>query len=136
MLVKHSVEEGEIGKPLGDINQTLKEGEFWFESSVSCFALNMIRGFENQTPEMIVQEEIDILLSVLPKGTEVLEVNKCAITGLSIPFEIKLYNPLMKKYKKVELEYRRDCEHVDPLDNNGQHLAQFNLLTGVKYILK
>lgn len=116
-------EEGDMGKPLGSLEPKLHEGEFIAEVRTTLWD-------GNGTTEERVQRQIDQYLAVLPKGTEVLQVTKCAIVDLSMTYEVKFYNPLMNRYKQVVLDHRREVAIV----NN--HVEQFNLLTGVTYIEK
>lgn len=122
--VKFVVQEGEVGESLGSLDIELVPGEFLYETHISHWYTDRTKA----SPEQMVQYEIDQLLAILPKGTEVKSITKCAIVSLSVPFEVIFFNPLMAKYKEVKMDYKRDCELVDG------HLDQFNLLTGIQYI--
>lgn len=108
-------EEGFMPKDY-DITLKTEPGEF--------FAL--IRQSHNMSRDFF-QEQLDQYLKVLPKGTEVLSVRDLPISGLSLDREVRFFNPLMKQFKEVELEYVRMVEEVEGKIEN------YSLLTGVRY---
>lgn len=124
-LKDSTVDEGEDPNDFGDMSPDLKDGEFLNEYRIT-HGLAMLE----KDPEEALQTHIDMVISILPSGTEVREVTKCAIFDLSIPYEIKFYNPKLKKVKYIELEYRRDCVDLDG------RVSQFNMLTEIKYLDK
>lgn len=124
--MKYNTKEGEVGETLGSLEKDLALGEFLAEIRISHFAC--MPNFKDETVNSILFDRINEYLSVLPKGTKVLDFEQCAITDLSVPYEIKFYNPIMSNYKEVELNYRREIAVVDG------HMEIFNLLTGVTYI--
>lgn len=125
-LVTYAISEGDCGKPWGSLEQDLKEGEFLASISVSVFSSI----HSERKSEAILHEEIQNLLNILPKGTEIISITPCSVISLSIPYEVKFRNPLMNNYKEVRLEYTRECVRLD------DKIEQFSLLTGVEYVKK
>lgn len=117
-----SVEEGGISDKLDSDMIDLKDGEFYAAIHVTTSILST-----ESSVEEILQKTIDQYLAVLPKGTVVRSLNRCASLDLSIPFEVIFYNPLMQRVKSVDLEYMREVSRVD------EKLEVFNLLTSVRY---
>ena len=116
--------EGGIGAELESTKPDLTDGEFLAEIQLSHI---LSASNEAQDVKARLQERIDQYLAVLPKGTQVVSVTECAIVSLAYPFEVKFYNPLMKKIKSVELDHIRNVEKI------GDSLQEFNLLTGIRY---
>lgn len=110
--------EGEIGKSLESLDMELPEGQFFAEVNISAF----------QNTDSKPDKVIDTYLNLLPEGTEVISVKKCPIMSLTIPYEVILYNPLMKSIKEVKLNYIRQYA------TTGNKLKEFNLLTSIEYI--
>lgn len=121
-----SIEEGGAPPDGEDLRPTLADGEFLADVRVSSVA-SLVSG-QGNNPTAILQAQIEQYLALLPKGTKVKEVVPCAITDLSVPYEVKFYNPLMKRFKYVDLDYVRAVEVV------GEKLEQFNLLLGIRYM--
>lgn len=121
-----SIEEGAAPPDAEDCKPVLADGEFLTEVRISSVAAMM--GVGDQSPVSMLQDQVEQYLSLLPKGTVVKEIVPCAITDLSVPYEVKFYNPLMKRFKYVDLDYVRFAEVVD------EKLEQFNLLLGVRYM--
>lgn len=119
-----SIAEGAMPDAIEDIELDREEGEFFSVVRVSP-VMSMMQGQAN--PKDLLQDEIATLLAVLPKGTVVRKVTECAITDLSVPYEVKFFHPFMKDIKKVELNYVRSMSRHE----HGIH--QFNLLVGVSY---
>jgi hypothetical protein len=117
--------EGGVGQEIEDTSVPLAEGEFLADIRVSHF-MSMIQD-QPIDPEKILQNRIDEFLAVLPKGTEVRSVTKLAVMDLSLPYEVKFYNALLQRVKKVDLDYVREIAKFD----GGIH--QFNLFTGIRY---
>ena len=117
------IEEGKNPKDLGDLTTTLEDGEFLAEIRISCL--------QNVTyTKDLPQREIDSYLAMLPKGTVVRETVTCAITSLSIPYEVKFYNPLLTEVKRVKLLKQRAVTMV------GDKVEQFNVIVGMEYFDK
>lgn len=124
------MEEGSIPAAFEDLSAPLGEGEFF-----ATIRISNLRTFLNPdnhpSTEQILQEalkqEIQAYLNVLPRGTVVKETNRCNITDMSVPFEVKFYHPYMKSVKYVDLDYVRHCERF------SEGLTQFNVLVGVRY---
>ena len=119
-----SIAEGAMPDAIEDIELDREEGEFFSVIRVSHM-MSVMQGQAN--PKDLLQDEIATLLAVLPKGTVVRKVTECAITDLSVPYEVKFFHPFMKDIKKVELNYVRSMSRHE----HGIH--QFNLLVGVSY---
>lgn len=121
---KLAINEGEVGEAIEDMELDREEGEFFSVIRVSA----MSRLLEGQaSPKDLVQDEIATMLAVLPRGTVVRKVTECAITDLSVPYEVKFFHPFMKDIKRVELNY------VRTLSRHDHGISQFNLLVGVSY---
>jgi hypothetical protein len=77
-----------------------------------------------------VDDQIQQYLSVLPKGTEVVEIKKLPVSSLCLLHEVRFKNPLMNNYKEVKLLGHCEACMV------GDKLEQFNLFDGIEYIKK
>lgn len=119
-------EEGAIPETAGSTEKLLAEGEFYavIELSHSSYVFDK----KAKSTKERLDDEIDLYLNVLPKGTEVRSVTQCTIVSLSIPFEVIFYHPLMKDYKQVRLHHTRNAVALN------DHVEQFNLLDSVEYI--
>ncbi|NJO48183.1 MAG: hypothetical protein HC840_00545 [Leptolyngbyaceae cyanobacterium RM2_2_4] len=124
MYPKFSIEEGGAAEELYDLSVPLDQGEFLANIRISHVAT--LHG-STHNPQEMFQNELQQYLAVLPKGTRVRKITQLAITDLSVPFEVKFYNPILQRVKRVELSHVRACAVI------GDHLEQFNLLTGVRY---
>jgi len=120
-----AISEGAMPDAIEDVEIDREEGEFFSVVRVTGVA-SLIEG-KKVDHKQLLEDELAVLLAVLPKGTVVRKVTECAITDLSVPYEVKFFNPLMKDIKSVELNYVRTFSRHD----HGIH--QFNLLTGVSY---
>lgn len=120
-----SLKEGSV--PECDMNDAviLKDGEF-----LSAIRIHAGYGIikTHSTIQELLQREIDQILAIMPRGTIHVSTEKCAITDLSVPFEVKFYNPLMSAVKRVELEYTRTMTKL-----NESEIKEFNVVTGVRY---
>lgn len=119
-------QEGGVGESIDDLRPDLKDGEFLAQVRVSSI-LSMIESTDRKSPDELLQEQIDHFLAVLPRNTQIKEVVRCAVTDLSLPYEIRFFNPLMKSVKEVILDYVRTVEVID------DKIVQFNLFTGIRY---
>lgn len=115
--------EGEVGPPLHYMHVPLAKGEFLTSITVSPFVLKT-----DKTVSDLLQEELNQYLKVLPKGTQVRKITPLAIVSLAKTFEVKFYNPLLEKVKRVELGYVRETALLNP-----NKIEMFNLLVGVNY---
>jgi len=109
--------------PLENLDPELEDGEFLTEFRYT----HTLTSMSNTTPEKRLKKDIDMLLSILPSGTIVREKVLCAISDLSLPYEVKFYNPLLKKVKSIKLDWMRAGELVD------DYFEQFNVFTGIRY---
>ena len=116
------VEEGGVPSEGESFEPKLETGEFLAQIRLSAVFCQ-----EYSSTSERLDKEIQNYLKVLPEGTIVRNVTECAITDLSIPFEVKFYNPLMSEFKRVELTYIRTCARI------GEHIETFNLLLGIGY---
>jgi hypothetical protein len=107
-----------------NLNINLPEGQFFVEVQISL-ASSLIN---KKNTEETVKEKIDEYLSILPKGTQIISVKKCAIISLALDYEVVLYHPLMKSFREVKLTYERHAEVID------DKIEQFSLLRSVEYI--
>lgn len=124
-IEKYCVEEGAVGENLHSLDLDLKSGEFWGTHYVSGYDGYGLEKFEVSAS---LNKAINSYLKILPEGTQFLGANQCAISDLTIPYELKFFNPLLKKVKKVELDHVRAVEQVDE-----NRLHQFNIFTGIRY---
>jgi hypothetical protein len=124
-ISKLSIEEGQVGDMLPGYSNDLKlpEGQFWAEARISSFYAHTTKYDHRAMLFKLVNE----YLKFLPEGTELLRVNDCAITDLSIPYELIFSNPDLQKVKKVELEWQREAAVSE------NKIKQFNMFTGIKY---
>lgn len=118
-----TVKEGEMPRPMDDLTPELADGEFLAEYKIS-HALTVMKDIN---PDQMLQEYIDLCLKILPKGTIVKDIVKCAVIGLSVDHEIKFYNPLMKRVKYIDFGHIRCAEVID------NKVEQFSLMVNVKY---
>lgn len=128
-LVMYGIPEDadtEKTKKLGDLSLDLADGEFVVVLSYS-HSLGMLREF---SVEQELHDDISELLAILPKGTSLTKVERCAVMGLSIDFEVHFKNPLLQKVKEVKLIYLRTAAP------SGDALIQGNVLVGVEYLGK
>lgn len=119
-------EEGAVPNDLENCETELSEGEFLAEVRLTTFQYHTNKDHEYRA---YLDNEINLYLAVLPKGTELISVTKCSVLDLSQVYEVRFRNPLMKKYKRVEFEFICDLEVLE----EGK-VGQFKLLTDVKYI--
>jgi hypothetical protein len=118
------VEEGGVSDEIEDLRPVLEDGEFLAEVRVSSIVSLLGSRFDTY---VAVQDQIDLYLAVLPKGTQVKSVVKLAVNDFSIPYCVKFFNPLMKQIKKVSFDYVRCGEIID------EKFVQFNLYQGIRY---
>lgn len=121
------VEEGGIGDDVEDLSPELAEGDFYAEIRISHLAALKGNDFDSYRA---LQNEIDVYLGILPKGTQVKSVIQLAVIDLSLPYCVIFHNPLLQKVKSVELDYVRDIAVF------GEKVEQFNLTLGVRYLDK
>lgn len=122
-LTKYSTNEGEMGKTIGSVEKNLPLGDFL--ANVRISHMSFMFGKDSKT---ILDDTIQEYLNILPKGTEVVGVEQCTIVDLSVPYEVRFRNPLMKAFKEVRLQHMRHAEVI------GDKIEQFSLLTGIEYI--
>lgn len=121
---KFNIEEGSVGEELYDLSVPLAEGEFLANIRISHIA--SLHGSKHDPQEMF-RSQLRQYMAVLPQGTRVRKVTQLAIMDLSVNFEVKFYNPILQRVKRVELDHVREVARI------GDHLEQFNLLTGIRY---
>lgn len=127
-MVKHlqADETGpDMSNPIGDITPILGDGEFFVFARRAVVA-DMFE--PHQSNEAWIHDVVQQHLNVLPKGTQLVSITQCTVTDLSVPYEIKFRNPLLKKCREVQIEWVRMCEVID------DSVKQFNLMLGVRYI--
>lgn len=121
-LVKH-VKDEDIALPAEDLSFALKEGQFIANININHLHPSLALG-----REAVLEIEINQYLSILPKGTTVVEKIPCSITGLSLPYMVIFHNPIMKEFKEVRLEHFRAAISIN------DRVEQFNLIKSVTYI--
>lgn len=119
----YSFEEGGTPPSTETFDLDLAEGEFYVNINVSQSYSLVV----NKTLEELLDKEIATYLGILPEGTTVKEVTRCAQVSLAVPFEVKFFNPLLKKVHRVEIVGFRSVETV------GGSFKQFNVITGMRY---
>lgn len=122
---KYQVKDVCNPEPVGDLKIQIEKGDFVYNCQIS--SLNLIG---SKDPEQILEENIEKCLKILPEGTVVRSITKCAIVSLSIPYQIIFHNSLMSDIKEVQFLYARHCSVV------GETVKQFNLITGITYLDK
>lgn len=128
MYPKFSIEEGGCGEALYDLSTPKGEGEFTANIRIShTLGLSNHNG---KTSQDYFQQELQEYLAVLPKGTRVRKITQLAVMDLSVQFEVKFYNALLQRVKRVELSHVREIARI------GDSIEQFNLLVGIRYFDK
>ena len=93
-------------------------------------AERMIQSFDGDDT---LQKEIDLLLSILPRGSKWISTEQKGITDLTIPFVIKFEHPLFADGSKIEIDYIRDIyTEIDPTSNWAK-TNPINVLVSIKY---
>ncbi len=77
--------------------------------------------------EKELDRQINRVLSFLPPGTTLVSKTQCAMQTLAVPYEIRLYNPLLTEVKLVELNYVRQVTRIKT------EVIEFNLLKSITY---
>lgn len=128
---KYIVSEGDSYPASDDPNESfrleLPSGQFMAYVRVSHFSsmADNDHGYEvSGTLFKIVQDH----LKLLPEGTKFLGANKCAITDLSVPYELFFENKLLQNVSRIELDYVRDIAVLEK-----DVVEQFNRLMGIRY---
>lgn len=122
----YSISEGDTGQALESFQEELPAGEFFAVERISHM-MSMIYGEKRFDISGTILNIVNDYLKILPPGTKFLGANQCAITDLSLPYELKFFNPLLARVKRVDLDYIRCAEVVN------DKLEQFNLFTGIRY---
>lgn len=125
-MCKHLMNADDLGQALHSLDIELPEGEFFAFERISI-AANMIEGADHGEA---LKGLIDMYLGVLPKGTELVSAERCGITDLSIPVELRFKSPILDRVKEVRLQWVRGC------GTNSGELKQANILLGIQYIDK
>jgi hypothetical protein len=123
---KYSIEEGEIGHELHSLAPDLKPGEFLAEANFSYHPSEGYNNLNFDYPGILI-DEVNNYLKVLPSGTKFLGATKCGIQTLTLPYELRFFNPKMPQIKRVSLDHIRQAVPVD------DKLEQYNLFTGIHY---
>lgn len=121
-----AIVEGQMPDSADDLRQQMSDGEFLAQIRISPMHEYLNKNYDTYRA---LSDQIDTFLAVLPKGTQLVYVKETAINDLSLPYEVKFYNPLMKSVKYVELDHTRVAERI-----GDDKVEQFNLLTKVKYL--
>lgn len=77
--------------------------------------------------KMIMEREIHQYLSVLPRGTKVVEVEELPMTELCFSYKVKFFHPFLNRVSFVDLDYVKCYEIVDGV------LTPFNLFKSIHY---
>lgn len=118
--------EGMTTVPLADdeLFLDLKEGEFMHTISISHALFLQL-----QNPNRFVQSRIDLILMMLPADTIVLETVEIANpASLVKTYDVKFFNPILKKVKFIEFDLHHITESVD-----GQ-MRQAGLIKNFRYL--
>lgn len=104
----------------------LPDGEFFAFERVTI-AGNMIEGFDGKK---MIDTLIEMYMAILPKGTELVSSDACAIDSLCVPYELRFRSPVLDKVKEVKLDY------VRATGMNSGKLEQGAVLLGIQYLDK
>lgn len=83
------------------------------------------------TPRKRLRNEIKKILAMMPEGTELVSFRECAITGLSLPFEVKFKHPAFDDIVRAEVSYSR---YAGREASGG--IKEFSLLREISYYRK
>jgi hypothetical protein len=76
-----------------------------------------------------LEDQIQLLLSIMPRGTRHIGTKQEMITDLSIPYTITMEHPRFVDGTTIELDYVRDF-YKKPVSG----IEQFGTLLGIRYI--
>ena len=123
-----SPDAGNVCKPISNVYMPndLPPGEFMVEARYSPASMHVMDK-DSKDHHARVFDTVNEYLKYLPDGTKFLGYRACAISDLSIPYELRFFNPLLTKVKTVDLEQIREVALVD-----GK-VKQFLLTVGIRY---
>jgi hypothetical protein len=75
-----------------------------------------------------IEHRRDLLLSLMPQGTEMIEVVKMAPMNLSVEVQLVFEHPFFKDGSKIELDQARVVWLLP-----DERIGQGNIVTGVRY---
>jgi len=130
---KFYIKEGQTGEslePVADYRLVLPPGQFLVRARISHLSHFMEPQNHYEVSGNLFQIVQDHL-KLLPEGTKFLGANKCAITDLSVPYELFFENSLLPDVSEVDLEYVRAVAPVSDTE-----LKQFNMILGIRYFDK
>ena len=118
-------------------------GEF-MSIAIHNFNATILMASENPNENYIkncLEERVNFLLSILPKGTKYLGAEQYNITSLSIPYMLKFEHPIFDGIKSghigfidpvetIELDYAR----IAWLEQNPEKVEQDKLFLGIRYL--
>ena len=124
-LCETSTEDGKFGKTLEPLDLPQDPGDFHALISISHGSTLV-----SSNPQSMIDDQIALYLSVLPKGTQVVSIQKQAVQTLALNYLVHFRNPLMASYKEVRMNKTRDVVVID------DKMVQFNRFDGIEYIKK
>jgi hypothetical protein len=88
----------------------------------------------SKTSQERIEDEVNLILSVMPKGTKFVSAEEIGMMDLSVPYVLKFHHPLFEGGTKIELDFARDVYFLDTPDDSGETVKTVNILLGMKYI--
>lgn len=79
----------------------LPVGQFYCNIGISL-SITAVKGAGHK---QLIDEEVENILRLLPKGTNLVSLRECGIVGLAVPYEAIFSHELMTDFKEVEIEY-------------------------------
>lgn len=125
-LAEYVIDDYAMPMTLGSVEAKTSEDEFFSVIKISNFPLLS----EDETTKKTLDDQIQQIINILPKGTQVVDITQCSVVDLSFTYQVRFRNPLMANYKEVRLKHIREFARV------GYKIEQFQLLTEVEYVRK
>ena len=107
-----------------ELIKELPRGQFYCNIGIS-YAQRHIKDFD---PKQYVNEEVENILRLLPKGTSLISLRECGITELAVPYEAIFSHELLSGIKEVDIEYTYRFVEID-----GKY-KQVRLPVHIRYI--
>jgi len=101
------------------------QGVFYYHHRFSVAAM-MVAGQKGHKEDL--DKNINLILTVLPEGTEMLSMESAMPSGVTIDTIVVFRNPLMADVSEIEILTTRKAVMVDGV------LRQFNRFDGIKYL--
>ena len=96
------------------------------------FELSLIQLRTHKNPKVLLEERKQILLAILPKQTELVDMQQCTNTKLYMSYIFVFEHPYFEEDTYVELEFKPIAwRNPDPYANP---FVGDNILTNVSYV--